>query len=325
MLRKFIEVFLNTLKVSKFFISNTIIYLSLFYVLDMELPKLNGLSFISNKIEGLLNKNDNKPNINRNIALQSPDTLFRSLSFKQKNVSNLNFLNNGDNNTKLINQDSRVLHIGDSHTVGYYGKEMDKLFRETGAKVMTLGSSGSAPSSWLNGYVTKSGFRMIDESGKDKVPSDLRIIDKETERKLKNGQLKEWQIPTKTPNLNELINNFKPNVIVFSLGANLIHAKPETIEKQVRDVCELAKATGAKIVWVGPPDGRPDKKPDEVQNKLYEHIQKVASEYAYFIDSRPFTDYPPSMGGDGVHFHGKQGEKISKEWSKQVFNQIQSQ
>ncbi|GIW23237.1 MAG: hypothetical protein KatS3mg068_2244 [Candidatus Sericytochromatia bacterium] len=309
------------MKVSKFFISNAIIYLSLFFVLDMEIPKLNSFSFIKSRLEKLFDK-DNKINNNYNIALQSPDTLFKNFRLN-KNISSFNFLNNGDNN-KLINENSRVLHIGDSHTVGYYGKEMDKLFRQTGAKVMTLGSSGSTPSSWLNGYVTKSGFRLIDETGKDRVPSELRIIDKDTERKLKNGQLKEWQIPTKTPNLNDLISSFRPNVIVFSLGANLIHADPNTIEKQVKEVCEIAKTSGAKIVWVGPPDGRPDKKPEHVQNKLYEHIKKVVQEYGYFIDSRPYTDYPSSLGGDGVHFHGKKGEEISKKWSKNVFNEIQS-
>lgn len=325
MQRKFIENLLNILKASKFFIFNTIICLSLSCIMFMELPKLKPLSFIINRIDKLLNKSDtNTVENNNNIALQSPDVLFKRFSFKKTNLSNLNFLNNGDNHTKLINQNSRVLHIGDSHTVGYYGKEIDKLFRSTGAKVMTLGSSGSSPSSWLNGYVTKSGFRMIDENGNDKVPDQLRIINKETEEKIRNGQLKEWQIPTKTPNLNELINNFKPNVIVFSLGANLLHANTETIEKQVKEVCEIAKSTGAKIVWVGPPNGRADKKPDSLQNKLYESIQKVASEYGYFIDSRPFTYYPSSMGGDGVHFHGKEGERISKEWAQKVFNEIQS-
>ena len=42
-----------------------------------------------------------------------------------------------------------------------------------------------------------------------------------------------------------------------------------------------------------------------------------------FIDSRPYTYYPENMKGDGAHFGGVEGTKIAKDWSKQIFIQIQ--
>lgn len=59
---------------------------------------------------------------------------------------------------QFINAKSRVLLIGDSHTAGYYGKEMDGFLRDTNAKVETFGSSGSIPAWWIDGTETTFGF-----------------------------------------------------------------------------------------------------------------------------------------------------------------------
>lgn len=232
----------------------------------------------------------------------------------QTNVINQSYLNqislmdkdNKDFTTmqpETINISSRVLHIGDSHTAGVYGKELDSLMRSTEAKVQTYGSSGASPSWWINGNITKSGFYSKDDKGNIDSPAN-------------------WQEPHLTPILSELIKSFRPNVIIISLGANLVKAKAENIENEVKKICDIAKESGAKIIWVGPPNGREDKKPTNLQNFLYEHIQKVALQYGDFIDSRPYTKYPAS-GKDGIHYGGEEGAKIAKEWAYQVFKEIQ--
>lgn len=244
------------------------------------------------------------PNINLNTdnktVLSSPDTLFKGIKNTNKLSSNLNLFSEKHG---LINENTRVLHIGDSHTVGVYGKEMDKLMRQTGAKVQTYGSAGSSPSGWIKGFTTKSGFYSKDDKGNiDSNPN--------------------WKTPHETPKMSNLINNFKPNVIVISLGANLIKANAERIEKEVKDLSEIAKESGAKIIWVGPPDGRESKKPESKQAFLYNHLEKIASQYGTFIDSRPYTEYPET-GGDGLHYGGKQGTEIAKNWAKSIFTDIQ--
>lgn len=209
----------------------------------------------------------------------------------------------------LIGPNDRVLHIGDSHTAGIYGQTMDKLLRSTGAKVETVGSSSSRPSWYLDGTPTKWGFYSKDEEGHVDAPAN-------------------WKEPHPTPTLPNLINKMHPNVIMISLGANLLYAKGETIEKEVRNLADIAKASGARIIWVGPPDGAEAKKPTSKQDFLYEHLQKIAGQYGDFIDSRPLTEYPIDAHGkplgDGVHYTGTTGGKIAREWTQAVFNQIQA-
>lgn len=226
----------------------------------------------------------------------------------QSYLDQISLLDNGKDFTstiqpETINTSSRVLHIGDSHTAGVYGKELDSLMRNTGAKVQTYGSSGASPSWWINGNITKSGFYSKDDKGNIDSPAN-------------------WQDPHLTPLLIDLIKEFRPNIIIISLGANLVKATAENIESEVKKICDIAKESGAKIIWVGPPNSREDKKPASLQNFLYEHIQKIAIQYADFIDSRPYTKYPDS-GKDGIHYGGEEGTKIAKEWANQIFKEIQ--
>lgn len=213
--------------------------------------------------------------------------------------------NSRQNGGPLITPDSRVLHIGDSHTCGVYGKAMDALMRETGATVRTYGVSGSSPSWWLNETTGKSGYYARDEHGNVDQPAD-------------------WRTPRQTPNLNRLINEYKPNVIMFSLGANLVHSSPETIRRQVETVCKIAKEAGCQIVWVGPPRGRPGLRDPAARERLYDNLKKMAEQYGTFIDSRNYTRYPET-GGDGAHYSGTEGSRIAREWAGQVFNNVQNQ
>lgn len=229
------------------------------------------------------------------------DQIKQSTSAQQPASTSLDLFQNGK---PLIGPGTRVLHIGDSHTVGIYGREMDSLMRATGAQVATYGAAGSSPSWWLQGTTTRSGFYGRGEDGKVDSPAD-------------------WKTPRQTPKLPDLLKKHQPGVIVISLGANLIQANGESIEKQVKDLAEVAKASGAKILWVGPPDGRESTKPTSKQAKLYQHLQKVASQYGTFIDSRPLTEYP-TKGGDGVHYWGKEGTATAKSWANDVFEQIQA-
>jgi hypothetical protein len=204
----------------------------------------------------------------------------------------------------LIGPGTRVLHIGDSHTVGIYGREMDKMLRATGAQVASYGSAGSSPRWWLDGTTTRSGYFGSGEDGKIDAPAD-------------------WRTPRQTPKLPDLLKKHQPSVVMISLGANLLGADGATIEKQVKQLAEVARTSGAKIVWVGPPDGRESNKPTSKQAALYKHLQQAASQYGTFIDSRPLTEYP-ATGGDGVHYWGKEGTKIARNWAQEVFEQVQA-
>jgi len=204
----------------------------------------------------------------------------------------------------LLKPGTRVLHIGDSHTVGIYGGEMDKLMRETGAQVQTYGVSGSSPSWWWNNTTTKCGYFSRDEKGKTDRPAD-------------------WRTPRQTPNLEKLIKEFRPEVLVVSQGANMTGASEKSIEADTRRLLEIAKANGTKIVWVGPPNGRDTPTRVQQKEKVCQTISRLVSEYGgTFIDSRTCTTYPAS-GGDGLHFWGNEGKKTAEGWANQVIDDIQ--
>lgn len=242
-------------------------------------------------------------------TLDSPETLEPNDAGENDNVSAAQpVVNSGifaaNTDGPAITADSRVLHIGDSHTCGVYGKAMDSLMRDTGAKVRTYGVSGSSPSWWLQGTTGKSGYFARDEHGNIDQPAD-------------------WRTPRTTPNLNSIINEYKPSVIMFSLGANLVGASPEAIRKQVETVCEIAKKAGCKVIWVGPPNSRPGVRDPEARERLFKNLREVAERYGTFVDSRTYTKYPET-GGDGVHYWGAEGSAVARGWAGKVFDNIQA-
>ncbi len=57
----------------------------------------------------------------------------------------------GDRANVQIGPGTKVLEIGDSHTVGAYGQELEKLLEGKGAKVDRYAAVGTSAGSWLNG------------------------------------------------------------------------------------------------------------------------------------------------------------------------------
>jgi hypothetical protein len=104
-----------------------------------------------------------------------------------------------------------------------------------------------------------------------------------------------------TPKIDELIRENRPGLIVIALGANLMGAGLETIRATTARMVNSVQASGAKCLWVGPPNGRNKTEPKFSQ--LYEAIQEKVRGVCEFVDSRPVTYYP-ATGGDGVHFDG---------------------
>ena len=252
------------------------------------------------------NSNTNTSN-NSNVATDS-----NSSSNDNKSASNNNNSNKSDNSGSssnssnsggpIITPDSRVLHIGDSHSVGVYGHAIDDLMRATGATVSTTAVAGSNPTWFMNGTVGKCGYYSKDENGKVVSPSD-------------------WRTPMQTPLLQNMIDTYKPSVLVVSLGANMVGYSESSIRSQIDSICDKAKAAGCKIVWVGPPDSRSQDK-NQVA-KLYHVLNSEVGKYnGVVVDSRQYTKYP-SSGGDGLHYSGNEGTQTAKNWANSVMNAIQ--
>ena len=160
----------------------------------------------SNNNNTVASGNNNSGSVNNNTN--------NSDSSKTASSSNNSSSNNSSNSSgPIITPDSRVLHIGDSHSVGVYGHTIDDLMRQTGATVSTTAVAGSNPTWFMNGTVGKCGYYSKDENGKVVAPAD-------------------WRTPMKTPLLQNMIDTYKPSVLVVSLGANMVGYGESSIDRK---------------------------------------------------------------------------------------------
>jgi hypothetical protein len=58
-----------------------------------------------------------------------------------------------------------------------------------------------------------------------------------------------------------------------------------------------------------------------VVEQFYQKLGNIVPEFGTLIDSRPHIE--AYSGSDGLHYTGKEGEKIARAWAKGVFQEIQ--
>lgn len=194
---------------------------------------------------------------------------------------------------------SSTLLIGDSHSVGAFGKTLDSHLRaDKTREVRTVASCGSIIRWFYTGAPTPCGFLQIDSAGK--VTEALK---------------------SPTPLLSGLLAESKPDLIIVELGANYMVGYPDAT--LIRDVDQLLNdidSTGAKCLWVSPPDSR---KYREERKLLVARLEKLVSSRCQWFDSLQFTRYPDT-GGDGVHYSTSSMIPIAKEWASQVYKVVES-
>jgi len=171
------------------------------------------------------------------------------------------------------------LYIGDSHTVGRFGRMLDARLRQLpDATVAGYASCGSAPHSWYNDWVTTCGWAERAADGKSQGGT--------------RGP---------TPRLQSLLQVHRPKTLVVALGANLMGFGMDWIRNTTSRMVETIRASGAKCFWIGPPHGRNKTEPKFSQ--LVTELERLTQGVCEFVDSRPITEYP-AAGGDGAHFDG---------------------
>ena len=191
--------------------------------------------------------------------------------------------------------------IGDSHTVGTYGNEMDRLLRSSGATVSSYGSSGSSPSWWMRGTTTSSGFVGRHADGTVERPAD-------------------WRTPHETPRLRELIERERPDTLVVSLGGNMRGMSEDQIRRQVRELGEVARENGVRLVWAGPPSRRADAGDRQDIERFDAIMRDAVAPYGNYVASSRYTEY---SGSDGVHYSGARGTAIARQWAGAVYGELQ--
>ena len=196
-----------------------------------------------------------------------------------------------------IGPGTRVLEIGDSHTVGTFGQDLDAKLRGTGAQVSTYASAGANPSDFVNGTGHKYGYWEKHADG--------------SEKKVGYGT------NAAPPNLETLIAREKPQVILVNLGANFRGGNPKA---EVDKIGQIAKKHGIPLVWVGPPKTAQDNNNPGSLQAFDQKMAEAVAPYGKYIASSGFT--AKYAGGDGIHYGGSEGTNIARQWANGVFNAI---
>ncbi len=196
-----------------------------------------------------------------------------------------------------IGPGAKVLEIGDSHSVGTFGHELDAKLRGSGAQVATYASAGATADTFVQGKSTRYGYW---EKGADG-----------SERTVGYGKT------AATPPLEQLIAKEKPSVLVVNLGANFRGSNPKS---QVDKIGQIAKKHGIPVVWVGPPTTAKDMSNRGSLQKFDQEMAQAVAPYGRYISSAAHT--PRYAGGDGIHFGGSEGNQLAKQWAAGVYQAI---
>ena len=196
-----------------------------------------------------------------------------------------------------IGPGTKVLEIGDSHSGGTFGKELDAKLRGTGAQVSTYASAGATASTFTQGKSTKYGY------WEKKADGSERTVGYGT-----NAQ---------TPRLDDLISKEKPSVILVNLGANFRQGDPKS---QVDEIGRVAQKHGIPIIWVGPPKTSKDNSNPGSLQQFDQKMAAAVAPYGKYISSAGHT--PKYSGGDGIHYGGSEGNQIARQWADGIFREV---
>lgn len=195
---------------------------------------------------------------------------------------------------------SKTLIISDSHGTGAFGGELTRLIERQNESVSFYAFGGTKAIDWIEGNNLTWGFW-----------------------EHHTGRVDRRSTHTNTPKLAELIKVHKPNTIIIVLGTNMVwHEQTTQDADSIQGLLTLAKGSGAKCVWVGPPDLNVQNQDQEKWvTQLHQELEQIVpANGVQLISSWTFTNYPANMG-DGVHYDKIPGvgEKLAREWAQGVF------
>lgn len=193
---------------------------------------------------------------------------------------------------------STILIIGDSHSVGPFGWQLDENFRKHGYQVAIYASCGAIGKWWSTQQKTTCGYFSKDLNGK---------VTQATTHP--------------TPKLSSLLSEIKPEAVIVELGSNYVKMpSDETARADIKALVKQIKISGASCFWISAPDMRLYRNELPRLNKL---IKDAVGEECKIFNSQSVTSYP-STGGDGIHYWSPAGTPIARSWADAAFESFKS-
>ena len=232
----------------------------------------------------------------------------------------------------------RILVLGDSHSMGHFGRVIHQNLRETypEAKVTLVAACGKGEGGFLAGGYAHCGVLTRKPNGKISRPKGCKA-----------NPCTEADGPDcskdqcRPPKLRTLLRRAKPDLVIVQVGSNSwfkgsVKRGWSGVEKKVTRIADLIEKRGAKCLWVTPPDS--SKRPAESQDAFAGMYERVLSGRCSVFNSRPSShDYMDFQAGidaagkagrrnDGTHYGtlGEVGKEIQEKWVRDILLQVKA-
>jgi hypothetical protein len=200
----------------------------------------------------------------------------------------------------------RVLYIGDSHSVGPFGHELDGALRASYPlwKIETYASCGSSPNWFLPGNGASGHTSACGTWFHRYNPQDA-------------SKLESLTAAAPTPLIGALLASH-PDTVIVALGANMADWDKGGLFgiDTAKKLADAIVAGGASCVWIGPPDEAGHMARDAAKaqvTRLNAALKSALGETCRFVESH--TSYDPSWP-DPMKLHYPPAP--AKAWANQV-------
>jgi hypothetical protein len=216
---------------------------------------------------------------------------------------------------------TKVLVVGDSHTVGLFGKGvLSVLDGQPDLDTAMVARCSSSPQHWLGDASVKplgSNCGHFERGYRD--PSGKR----DAGRNLKGNP--------PLPSVASLVSRGKPAFVVIALGTNQLPRSEsislESAKEAVDRLIDQAKSGGARCIWVGPPN-EPTSVFSKANQDRFNILLRTATRAkgCLFVDSRDVTNAKDTAADRANHIHylTSAGTKWGKAVGAEILGAIRS-
>lgn len=198
----------------------------------------------------------------------------------------------------------RILFLGDSHSLGAFGENLDRSLREQGLEVSTFATAAGGPHYWLEKHAS--------------ISASLGSWEKTPQKERRE------EVSMAVPKVESLLRSCRPDVVIVQAGAQLFPplrmGNPESrgqVKTAIEEFCRTISEARAWIYWIDPPDSHPKRVPPALHSDLAEMIREVVGRYqGRVFDSMAATRWslPYPDQSDGMHY----GVVEARQWAEAV-------
>jgi hypothetical protein len=187
----------------------------------------------------------------------------------------------------------RIFILGDSQSLLPFGSELQKTLVAAGHEVLFHGVKNGTPYFWQGRWTSPVLTRIYEPAA---VPEAC-------------GRWSEVSMQPRS--IADYIASYDPDVFLFQAGTNFEEDLAGDYTAGILGLIDTslreARSRGAKVLWIGQPDARDDKKDPAFQERAVTTLRAAlattgASQgYDAFFDSRTVCPIPEGTPGDGEH------------------------